>query len=642
MYTAVSEVFRRSDSYAWRVTAGLTMDQAPATKPIETVAVGDRVWAWDFAEGCAISRPVVRLFRHARRPLASIEFCCPSGECCSIVSTEDHPFWVEGQGWTAARQLLAGDRIRTKQGLDDGAMVQSVNLLTDQKEVFNFEVLQAHNYFVGIGALLVHNDSETRQSRPDKVREQGTRYTLGIAYDAQEWHTGKRMATAMALGSMLYSVGTRYVAEYEAERTARAETADEVRSAVPSPLGSEPLEVRSGRGFAELPQKVVPGSGFVGLFKRWETFEPHDHEVAEAKVIELLGAGEHRQAQRLAYDADIDLSTYSRLVELHAREKVESIEVVVARRLLERSDVRSDIADAIGRLAVLQPLAQVPGLMDKNSAPVMERGRFFFGSIPMEVGWGIAQSLDIISARALPWSAETRSIRDVWGQVSWNLAGSAIGNMASEQAGMFLPSPSATRQVQSLGKWTNQPAPFSTPVGQSFGKFLTELAIGQTVRQAVNWYAHEFVDPSIEPFKDGVATTIGTSAVTLGTGYALTNPAVAGPLKPADRWLFWATARSVGSEFRDWSLQPSPHVQHPARSGLSTWFGQRKGSSSDTPAGSLLPDIARPTELSVPLLVRFPPPDRTFLLDPQLSTLNFRAREESWRGWLAPKTLPTP
>jgi hypothetical protein len=96
--------------------------------------------------------------------------------------------------------------------------------------------------------------------------------------------------------------------------------------------------------------------------------------------------------------------------------------------------------------------------------------------------------------------------------------------------------------------------------------------------------------------------------VTLGTGYALTNPAVAGPLKPADRWLFWATARSVGSQFRDWSLQPSPQVDHAARSGLSTWFVQWKSSSSDTPDRSrgVLPDLASPKELSAPLLVRFP------------------------------------
>jgi hypothetical protein len=174
-------------------------------------------------------------------------------------------------------------------------------------------------------------------------------------------------------------------------------------------------------------------------------------------------------------------------VELHFTEKVESSKIVALQRMAKDPYVMGDAADAIGRIAILHPMARVPGLMDRNSASIMERGRIFFGSIPIEVGRGILQSIDVIIERAHPWAAETRTLNGTWGQVFSGLKDSAITGLASEMSGSLLPLPSATRQVQSLGKWTTQPAAFSTPFGQSFGKFITELAIGQTVRQAVNW-----------------------------------------------------------------------------------------------------------------------------------------------------------
>ena len=69
--------------------------------------------------------------------------------------TQEHPFWVEGKGWTNAAKLSVGDAVST---LKSGALkVASIATDAGTHTTYNFEVEDFHTYFVGDSALWVHN-----------------------------------------------------------------------------------------------------------------------------------------------------------------------------------------------------------------------------------------------------------------------------------------------------------------------------------------------------------------------------------------------------------------------------------------------------------------------------------------------------
>jgi hypothetical protein len=75
-----------------------------------------------------------------------------------IRTTPEHPFFLDGKGWTAAGALQAGDRLRT----DDGWVTIAEVFDTGTYEpVYNLRVAEYHTYFVGAEgwgwALWAHN-----------------------------------------------------------------------------------------------------------------------------------------------------------------------------------------------------------------------------------------------------------------------------------------------------------------------------------------------------------------------------------------------------------------------------------------------------------------------------------------------------
>lgn len=94
-----------------------------------------------------------------------------------IETTPEHPFYVEGKGWTPAGDLEFGDQIRQADG-----EFESVWLKWDiqkYQEMYNLTVDEAHTYFVGEGQWLVHNDCEDLlDSLPIRPNDKGP--TTGI------------------------------------------------------------------------------------------------------------------------------------------------------------------------------------------------------------------------------------------------------------------------------------------------------------------------------------------------------------------------------------------------------------------------------------------------------------------------------
>ena len=85
-----------------------------------------------------------------------------------IVTTVDHPFYVQGRGFVEAGKLLVGDKLLDVNG--NILLVEKFYIELTEKPVtvYNFQVEDFHTYHVSGFGVLVHNADDT-YSRLRKV-----------------------------------------------------------------------------------------------------------------------------------------------------------------------------------------------------------------------------------------------------------------------------------------------------------------------------------------------------------------------------------------------------------------------------------------------------------------------------------------
>jgi tetratricopeptide (TPR) repeat protein len=130
--------------------AGTSVHTALGPRAIESIQVGDRVLAQNTSTGALGFQPVVAV--HRNRPAATLRVSV-GGE--TIVATGIHRFWKANKGWTMARELKPGDRLRVLGGL---ATVHSIETARNQP-VYNLDVAEDRDFLVGTAGLLVHDFS---------------------------------------------------------------------------------------------------------------------------------------------------------------------------------------------------------------------------------------------------------------------------------------------------------------------------------------------------------------------------------------------------------------------------------------------------------------------------------------------------
>jgi RHS repeat-associated protein len=156
--------------------AGTLVSTETGLRPIQEIAVGDQVWAFDHVSEEWKLRGVLKCYESLHQ--GELVALTVSGEV--IEATPGHPFWViEGEGllsrpipehcpkspansrvpgqWVDAGYLQIGDRVLLKRGRS--------STITDSKRrfaeesVFNIQVAELHSYVVGESQVLVHNSS---------------------------------------------------------------------------------------------------------------------------------------------------------------------------------------------------------------------------------------------------------------------------------------------------------------------------------------------------------------------------------------------------------------------------------------------------------------------------------------------------
>ena len=135
--------------------AGTPVVTENGATPIEQIRVGQLVRARDEKTGLTELKPVTKLFITRGKALFKLTTRSAGGVIASLEVTDNHPFWVEGKGWTESAQLLPGMVLKDV----DNAELSVVDLhsLDRTETTFNFTVADFHTYFAGPQKAFVHN-----------------------------------------------------------------------------------------------------------------------------------------------------------------------------------------------------------------------------------------------------------------------------------------------------------------------------------------------------------------------------------------------------------------------------------------------------------------------------------------------------
>jgi RHS repeat-associated protein len=133
--------------------AGTPVLMADGTqKPIEKVKVGERVASAGEWSGDSGYSKVAWTFKRPHDTLLVIR----TEDGKKIEATPEHPFWVEGRGFVAARRLARSDLLRAEDGRN--AAITSITERRGRFTVYNLEVEGTHTYYAGEAGWWVHND----------------------------------------------------------------------------------------------------------------------------------------------------------------------------------------------------------------------------------------------------------------------------------------------------------------------------------------------------------------------------------------------------------------------------------------------------------------------------------------------------
>lgn len=148
--------------------AGTKVQTNNGETPIEDIKVGDRVWAKDLDTGESHLRTVTGLFQKHADQVMSITVA----DGAKVTVTDEHPFYVTGEGWVMSGDLRVGDRLAQRDGTS--TTIRSIEVAPADTTVYNFTVEGDHNYYVTEAQLLVHNCSYVDLTKPGSIRNVGT------------------------------------------------------------------------------------------------------------------------------------------------------------------------------------------------------------------------------------------------------------------------------------------------------------------------------------------------------------------------------------------------------------------------------------------------------------------------------------
>lgn len=144
--------------------AGTPVSTEEGQRAIEEVEAGDKVWAYNEETGEKGLKEVEEVFVSETDKLVHVET-----DKEEIVTTELHPFYVEGLGFVQAGCLQEGYELKCLDGGRETITGIRVEWLEEAITVYNFEVADYHTYYVGDGDVLVHNTCSKTSGSEDNL-----------------------------------------------------------------------------------------------------------------------------------------------------------------------------------------------------------------------------------------------------------------------------------------------------------------------------------------------------------------------------------------------------------------------------------------------------------------------------------------
>ena len=135
--------------------AGTLVETKDGLRPIEELEVGDFVLSKNTDTGRTTYKTITDLIPAHERVIWEVSLNGLNGERELFETTNDHPWWIAGQGWKTTNELVAGMRVTTADGR--GMMIKSVVETTRSDTTYNLTVADFETYFVGQNKVLVHN-----------------------------------------------------------------------------------------------------------------------------------------------------------------------------------------------------------------------------------------------------------------------------------------------------------------------------------------------------------------------------------------------------------------------------------------------------------------------------------------------------
>jgi|GEM_PF-315130 len=120
---------------------------------IEKLRAGDKVLAADPESFEVGEKTILEAFERKVYKLVHLTI---NGE--KIVTTDNHPFYVQGRGFIKAEGLFVGDKLISVDGKDLIVETHDIEQCEKPITVYNFKVEDYHTYFVGNCKIWVHNN----------------------------------------------------------------------------------------------------------------------------------------------------------------------------------------------------------------------------------------------------------------------------------------------------------------------------------------------------------------------------------------------------------------------------------------------------------------------------------------------------
>lgn len=136
-------------------TKGTLIHSAGRLKPIEEIKIGDTVYSYNLETDKVELNKVTNTLNRETQGIYEI-----TANKETIHVTAEHPFYVLGKGWTKAKDLNAGDQLKSS-NRKLAVKIAAIKQTSTDVVVYNIEVDGNHNYFVTGSTILVHNKNIT-------------------------------------------------------------------------------------------------------------------------------------------------------------------------------------------------------------------------------------------------------------------------------------------------------------------------------------------------------------------------------------------------------------------------------------------------------------------------------------------------